>query len=36
MSDKPGTGLSDPVALDALPTIEGWADGVPDARHEPT
>ena len=24
--DKPGTGVSDPVALDALPTIEGWAD----------
>jgi hypothetical protein len=22
--DKRGTGLSDPVALDALPTIEGW------------
>jgi class 3 adenylate cyclase len=24
--DKRGTGLSDPVALDALPTIEGWGD----------
>ena len=24
--DKRGTGLSDPVALDALPTIEGWVD----------
>ena len=28
--DKPGTGLSDPVALDALPTIEGWADVLRD------
>ena len=26
--DKRGTGLSDPVALEALPTLEGWADDV--------
>src|SRR2546425_5165736 len=24
--DQPGTGISDPVALDALPTLEQWID----------
>src|SRR5689334_17401848 len=26
--DQPGTGASDPITLDALPTLEQWADSI--------
>jgi pimeloyl-ACP methyl ester carboxylesterase len=26
--DQPGTGASDPIALDAMPTLEQWGDSI--------